>query len=178
MEALGLIQWAKTLEEEFIAHDPKSTAVWSILGDYRMAEAETLVRMDQPAKALESYRAAGAIYGKLVRLDEHNLDASVMATAAEARMGATLLKIGELAQAQEIFKAAIKASEPIVNSSSPDHEALNTLAIAYAGLGQAASRLAMRSHDKTEQAAYWTEARSWYEKSLPVWEAIKIDMVS
>jgi tetratricopeptide (TPR) repeat protein len=173
MEALGLIQRARTIEEESIARDPKSTAVLSILGDYRMAEAETLVRMDQPARALESYRAAEAIYGKLVRLDEHNVDARVMAAAAEARTGATLLKIGELAQARQIFKEAIKASEPVVNSASPDHEALCTLAMAYAGLGNVASRFAVRSHDKAEQTAYWTEARSWYEKSLPVWEAIQ-----
>jgi non-specific serine/threonine protein kinase/serine/threonine-protein kinase len=173
VDALALIQRARTIENEIIAHDPKNTAAWSILGDYYLAEAETLIRMRQPARALESYRAAGAIYGKLVGWDEHNVDARVMATATEARTGATLLQIGELAQAQEIFRAAIQASEPLVNTASPDHEALNTLAIAYAGLGQVASRLAVRSHDKTEQTAYWNEARSWYEKSLPVWEAIQ-----
>jgi hypothetical protein len=87
----------QAIENEIIAHDPKNTAAWSILGDYHRAEAETLIRMRQPAKALESYRAAAAIYGKLVRWDPHNADARVMATATEARTGLTLLQIGELA---------------------------------------------------------------------------------
>jgi tetratricopeptide (TPR) repeat protein len=171
-EALMLIQHARSVAEESVAVDPKSVVEWGALADCRIAEAETFGRMDQPSKALQSYRAARAIYTKLSRSDEHDVDARLMGAATDAKIAATLLQPGDLVPAQEIFRQAVEASEPAANAFPPNQEAQYTLAAAYAGLGDIASRFAVSSPNPAQRTAHWTEATSWYEKSLLIWRAI------
>jgi tetratricopeptide (TPR) repeat protein len=171
-DGLTLIRRARTIHEEVLARDVKSTVVLSILGEYRITEAETLAKMQRLRDALDNYSAARMIYDKILRLDAHNVDAQEMATAIDARIGTTLLAIEEPAQAGTTLAQAVKASEDATRAAFPDSEPIYTLAFAYSGLGDVASYLAARSEETNRRAKYWTEAKSWYESSLRVWRSI------
>jgi serine/threonine protein kinase/tetratricopeptide (TPR) repeat protein len=171
-EGLAMIRRGIALDKRLISLDPKRGTLRSNLAQHRVAEAETLSRMGNAAGALQRYKEARTFYEGLARPDESNLDALLNMSATDAKIAATLFRLGQFDEARETYLSAVQVSEPPAASNPPNQQAQYTLADAYSGLGDVAVYLAGRTKQRVNRLSYWREASSWYEKSLRIWHAI------
>ncbi len=171
-EALNLVDQGNSIISALAASNSKNPILHSMLAENRIASGEILGRLHLPAQALQNYRTARAIYTDLALANPQNLDARLMGNATDAKIALTLLQLGDLDQSHRVFSEVVAISEPAANAHPASQPAQYTLADAYQGLGDIASRLAMQSKQDSERTARWQEAISWYEKSLHTWHAI------
>ena len=66
------------------------------------------------------------------------------------------------------YEKALEMTEPLATARPPNVLALYVVADAYSGLGDIASGRATRAGAAAQEALYWKEASSWYEKSLRI----------
>ena len=171
-EALNLVDRGNSIISAAAASNSNYPILRSMLAENRIASGEILGRLHRPAQALHDYRTARAIYGDLALANPQNMDARLMGNAADARIALTLLQLGGLDESRRAFSEVVVTSEPAANADPPSQAAQYTLADAYQGLGDIASRLALQSNQASKRTSYWQEATSWYEKSLRTWRAI------
>jgi serine/threonine protein kinase len=171
-DGLATIRRAIALDKELVSVDPKRGALRTQLAQHRVAEAEALNKMGDTAGALQSYKAARSFYQSVAELDALNLDGRLNVSATDAKLGATYLRLGQVDDARETYLRALEVSEPPAGNNPPNLQAQYTLADTYSGLGDVAAYLASRINDPIKQLSYWTEADSWYEKSLGIWRII------
>jgi len=143
-------------------HDLASIYIW--LGE---AEAET----GDSHRALESYRKA------IDTIQEHSGtplhdDSLCELITAHARIGNTLMILGELDQASAAFHKALEVMQPSSAAERHDVPALYALADVYAGLGDVAAAKARQSGDSVLRSNLSNEARSWYQNNLDTWKQI------
>jgi tetratricopeptide (TPR) repeat protein len=171
-DGLATIRRAIALDKELVSVDPKRGALRSLLAQHRVAEAEALNKLGDPTGALQSDKEARTFYQSLATLDDQNLDARLNVCATDAKIAATFLRLGRFDDALEVYWRALRVSEPPAAKNPPNLQAQYTLADTYSGLGDTAMHLASRTSNSSEQLSYWTEATSWYEKSLGTWRMI------
>jgi eukaryotic-like serine/threonine-protein kinase len=171
-DGLATIRRAIALDKELVSVDPKRGALRSLLAQHRVAEAEALNKVGDAAGALQSYKEARSLHQSLAELDDLNLDARLNVSATDAKIAATDLRLREVDDAREMYLRALRVSEPPAGGNPPNLQAQYTLADSYSGLGDVAVYLARKTNEPIRQFSYWTEASSWYEKSLRVWRAI------
>jgi len=171
-EALKLVDQGNSIISSAAASNSQNPILRSMLAENRIASGEILGRLHRPAQALRSYRTARAIYTDLALADPQNMDARLMGTDADAKIALTLLQLGDLDRSRRAFNEVVATSEAAANAHPPSQPAQYTLAEAYQGLGDIASRFALQSNQESERTAHWQEAISWYEKSLRTWHAI------
>jgi len=94
-EGLATIRRAIALDKQLMSADPKRAVLRSNLAQHRVAEAETLNKMGDAAGALQSYKEARGFYQGLALLDDHNLDARLNVSATDAKIAATLFRLGQ-----------------------------------------------------------------------------------
>src|ERR1700688_4755463 len=76
---------------------------------------------------------------------------------------------------QEASAAYEKAPDIVTPLVSPERQAVPALypaADAYAGLGDVSATRARRARTVREQTQQWSDALTWYEKSLRKWQNI------
>jgi serine/threonine protein kinase/tetratricopeptide (TPR) repeat protein len=171
-DGLATIRRAIALDKELVSADPKRGALRSLLAQHRVAEAEALNKLGDAAGALQSYTEGRSLHQSLAELDDLNLDARLNVSATDAKIGATYMRLGRLDDALEAYRRALRVSEPPAANNPPNLQAQYTLTDAYSGLGDIAMHLANRTSLSREQLSYWTEAASWYEKSLATWRLV------
>ena len=74
-------------------------------------------------------------------------------------------------EASAAYEKALDIVTPLVSPERQDVPALYVAADAYAGLGDVSAARARRVGDGRE-ARLWSDARTWYEKSLSTWQKI------
>jgi hypothetical protein len=90
------------------------------------------------------------------------------------QMGNFFLKNGLPASAQENYRRAVAVAEPIAASHTDEQEVRYPLAGAYYGLGRLAAVEAERATQSPQkQEAGWTEAKSWFQKSVDTWRQVR-----
>jgi tetratricopeptide (TPR) repeat protein len=171
-DGLATIRRAIALDKELVSVDPKRGALRGLLAQHRVAEAEALNKVGDAAGALQSYKEARSLYQSLAELDDLNLDARLNMSATDAKIAATLFRLGQFDESRETYGQALQVSEPPAGGNPPNLQAQYTLADAYSGLGDLAVYLAGRIKSPIKRLPYWRQANSWYEKSLRIWNAI------
>ncbi len=171
-EGLATIRRAIVVNQELVSVDAKWGIVRSDLAQHRVAEAEALNKLGDAKAALQSYKEARSFYQSLAELDNLNLDARLNVSATDAKIAATLFRLGQFDEARETYLRALQVSEPSAGSNPPNLQAQYTLADAYSGLGDIALYLARSKKYPIKQIDHWRAAISWYEKSLRIWHAI------
>jgi eukaryotic-like serine/threonine-protein kinase len=160
-QALPLIRRMTKDEEQIISTDPTRVEYRTWLGYFRVMEGEALTELHHDREALSSFQAARDLYEGVVRSDPLDMDERLSASAAETKIAAALLHLGDRDRARETYQRAASASEPAATSSDPKQQAQYTLADSYSGLG-----------DISFSRSLLPDACAWYEKSLHVWHAI------
>jgi tetratricopeptide (TPR) repeat protein len=168
-EALANLRRATAIDRQLIALDPKPNVYGTDLALHRMFEAEVLGSMGELTESLRGFEDARIFFDELAQSDKSNLEARLNAAAADVKLGATFLRIGQHDEAQKSYREAMEVSEQPATGVPPNLEAQYTLANAYSGLGNVALHLLPITIPK---AAACREATSWYEKSVGVWNKI------
>jgi tetratricopeptide (TPR) repeat protein len=117
-------------------------------------------------RALENYRKASAEMqspaGRLVPDDT-----LCQLATSYVKAGDVLTKMGSVEEASAAYEKALDIVTPLVSPERRDVPALYPAADAYAGLGDVSATRAHRV-----QTQLWSEALTWYEKSLHTWQNI------
>ena len=130
-------------------------------------------------REFENAAKALAIYQDLSHQDSKNASLGQHAACSE-KMGEASALAGDPAKAADYFHQALAVAEPLISpkNEAPDYFhaepiALYAAADAYSGLGDLSFRKAQRpGQTPAQQKVIWTEARSWYAKSLETWRRI------
>lgn len=88
------------------------------------------------------------------------------------KAGSVLTKMGSLQEASAAYEKALDIVTPLISPERQDVPALYPAADACAGLGDVSAARARRARDARAQAQLWSDARTWYEKSLGTWPRI------
>jgi len=168
-EALTNVRQAIAIVQDLIAFNPKQIVMQSDLAMCRVTEADIMRGMHDEAAALQNYKEARGLYDQLAQSDQRNTDAKMNVAAADAKIAASLVRVGRYDEAQKSYRRAIQVSEPPANGTPPNLEAQYTMANAYSGMGDVAFHLARSTDPKL---AALKEATPWYEKSIGVWNKI------
>jgi eukaryotic-like serine/threonine-protein kinase len=122
---------------------------------------------DLPA-ALTAYRKAHDNEAQLYSSDSADNLARVNFATTGISVGQVLVRQGRVSQGISYFRQAIQILEPMDWKNT--RYAAWGLGEAYSSMGLAFSALAGRDPSRVKKLAYWKEARSWYEKSVPIWQ--------
>ena len=156
-----------------VASAPENRQQRGTLAAITVAGASIFLRLDRPLDALKEFDEARSLYESLHRPDS-TAGPSLEAAACREKMGEAAARVGNTKLATEYFQQALAAVEPLLSTQAPDLAALYTAADAYSGLGDLQLREA--SHfpkGHAQQREIWSQARSWYVKSLDAWRRIK-----
>lgn len=83
-----------------------------------------------------------------------------------------LTGMGNLQEAATALEEALDILTPLISPERQDVPALYSAADAYAGLGDVSAARARKAQNSRERAQLWSDARTWYEKSLSTWQKI------
>lgn len=156
-----------------VASAPENRQQRGTLAAITVAGASIFLRLDRPNDALKEFDEARSLYESLHRTDSA-AGPSLEAAACREKMGEAAARVGNTKLAADYFHQALAAVEPLLSAQAPDLAALYSAADAYSGLGDLELRGA--SHfpkDHAQQREIWSQARSWYVKSLDAWHRIK-----
>ena len=124
------------------------------------------LRFDDALKNLEAS-------AKGLAEDEENFDdARCDLAMVEAKIGGVLLKLGKAKDARAHFEKALEKAKLDASAERDDFPALYAAAEALTGLGDLSASEARRAAIESARAKLWTEASTWYQKSLGVWKRI------
>lgn len=137
-----------------------------------VAGASILLRLDRPFDALKEFDEARSLYESLHATDLV-AGPSLEAAGCREKMGEAAARVGNSELAAEYFHEALAAVEAPLSAREPDLAVLYTAADAYSGLGDVQLREATHHPQGAESAELWSQARSWYVKSLGAWHRIK-----
>src|SRR5262249_49923316 len=80
---------------------------------------------------------------------------------------------GETAVATELYQKVIPAVEPFAMATPANPQAQYTLADSYFGMGNVLqSQASKKGISEAKQLEYWTQSRSWFERSLAAWRQV------
>jgi serine/threonine protein kinase len=138
------------------------------------ARGTNLMRLHRPESALKEFDEARAIHESFHKADPSETGASLDAASCRKKMGEAAAAAGNVKLAAEYFLQAASSVEPMLAAQEVDPDALYVAADSYSGLGDLQLRQGRQSgHDPAKQKESWTQARSWYLKSLNAWDRIE-----
>jgi len=173
IQSLDFTQKSLNLMRGVVASAPENRRQRGTFTAILVAGASIFLRLDRPLDALKEFDEARSLYESLHALDSA-AGPSLEAAACREKMGEAAARIGNTKLSTAYFQQALAAVEPMLSAQAPDLAALYTAADAYSGLGDLQLREARRFHkDQAQQREIWSQARSWYVKSLDAWHRIK-----
>ncbi len=111
--------------------------------------------------ALENYEKAVTVFQELAQADPDNAE-------TQYHLGLTYRNIGEaLTRTGDVVFETLAARSPANSKTQTD------LALTYYDLGVAQSKLAQAGSASSDSSEDWRQARSWYQKSLDVWQDLR-----
>ena len=168
-QAIALQVKAVQILEEVAQANPNVTPVREYLGEAVNRLAGFRKDQGDAAGALEMYRRAHQIFQDLVTMDPKNSLAKANVGFAAIGIGNALVMSGQPDAALPTLREAI-ANFQQMSPQTGNRYVRTGLANSYTGLGGAylawAGDQNLSSGERQEK---WREARSWYERSLGVW---------
>lgn len=129
---------------------------------------ELLAQKGDLSGALEAYRQAHEIEAQLYSSDPGDNLSRVNFAMSGTTVGQILVRQGHISQGMTYFRDALGIIQAMDWRNT--RYAAWGLGEAYSSMGMAFSALAEREPSHKKKLVYWTEARSWYEKSVPIWQ--------
>ena len=139
-----------------------------------VAGGTVFMRAHHPEAALGKFQEARAIYKSLFDAGFSSAYHSACTAECSEKMGEASALTGNAQVAADYFRQAATIAERLISANSSDANALYVAADAYSGLGDLSFRKAGQPGQTASlRKATWTEARSWYAKSLAAWHGIE-----
>jgi len=140
------------------------------LASTRQALAEALEdARDYPA-ALENYRKAIVIKEELSNIEPANVRHGDDLASLYGGVSRVLAHTGDLAGARLMLLKALPLAEGAVGKSEGSPKPMARLAQRYFEAGQLESMAAQLNRNTVERATMWRTAKSWFLKSLTIWQ--------
>jgi tetratricopeptide (TPR) repeat protein len=133
---------------------------------------EAFTRTGNTAQALQSYER-GLAGSEQLALHSEGTGTQAVCAGLRAKIGFLQAKMGKRDQASEEYQRALSIAESIASANPNILEAQYSLADTYSGLGELSQMQALDlSQPIEQQIRYWSEARSYFQQSLDVWQRI------
>jgi serine/threonine protein kinase len=172
----ALDNWKKGSEimHRVVSAAPENARQRDKLAQIVMAGATIQMHAHNPEAARKEFDEARGIYQSLHEGHPSEQSYSVNAAACREKMGEAELLAGNRKLAADYFQQSLSVVEPMLSIKQTDLGALYAAADAYAGLGDLKRSEASQPVLTLEnRKANWTEAISWYSKSLDTWKRIE-----
>jgi tetratricopeptide (TPR) repeat protein len=167
-DALKMIEQAIQTGEAAAARDPANSFVRGLLSQYYVIRAQAKERANLLSGALSDFQHACSLFQTLSTQDPTNVRGRIDVAACAAGVGRISVKARLLDQGADSFHKALGALLPFTIANPPHIRALYIVADSQVGLGDISAARAASG-----QEAHWSEARSYYEKSLAAWRLIR-----
>jgi tetratricopeptide (TPR) repeat protein len=169
-EAIDMERKAAETIEQFSKEHPDSAAFKEYLGEAQSQLSDLhQTKGDYPA-AFEFARRSHQVFAELFAADANNHLAKANFAFSDMNMARALLSLQKPAEALPLLREAEKTFEDMAPEKSSDRMVRSGLAFAYWKIGEADMALAQTGHPAHWKLEGVREARSWFEKSLNVWE--------
>jgi tetratricopeptide (TPR) repeat protein len=133
---------------------------------------EAVERSGRIQEAQAYYTQSLSLYTATAAADAVDEEDAINAVIMRNHLASSWLKLGNLMAAQQDYRNALSREEAMAAFGPDNVELLYATAETYAGIGDTLSALAARSTSGRERSRAWSEARSWYSKSLSTWQRI------
>jgi eukaryotic-like serine/threonine-protein kinase len=147
--------------------DPNNATLREYLADSYLDLQPILEKHGDLDQALDRSRKALQIFTQLAAADPANWLARANEGAAEASVGEVLIAKREIVQAMPHIRHAIAIFEADERKGPIE---IASQAEAYSILAESYSSLATREASRASKIGHLREARSWYQKSLNIWQ--------
>jgi non-specific serine/threonine protein kinase/serine/threonine-protein kinase len=167
-KTMSLDYMEKSLElmRAVIASDPDNRQQRGYLAVIAATSGSNFMHLGKAEGALREFDEARAIYESFHKADTSETEAAINAAACKEKMGEAASLASKPQLAEQYFQQALSVVEPLLSAKDPDSQRYAAVD-AYSGLGdlklQEARQLRQGSARKRES---WTQARSWYLKSI------------
>jgi tetratricopeptide (TPR) repeat protein len=162
LKALQSLQDQNPGSDDALPFEIGSSYIW--LGEAEAGEGNL-------EAALDNYRKASAAIQP--PSGERVADDTLCGLATSyIKTGDVLARMGGFEKAAALYEKALEIAVPLLKPENQDVPAMYAAADAYAGLGKVSEAGARRASDGRERTRLWSEALSWYEKSLKTWQNI------
>ena len=168
-EGLNYIRKAQTLAGTEPAQTPLTRTIQGVI---EVWYGEGLEREGKMGDAVKHYSKGKEILGAVRAGNPGDLRMQIYYSSATVRLGAALLKLDKIEDAQKEFDQSLALLEPRFRADSNNQEVLYALAETYTSEGRTSAALAERSRAPAKQLAHWKEARDWFQKSLNTWSKV------
>lgn len=149
---------------------PQNSFQQGVFAAMLVARGTILTAANQPEAAMAEIEHGRTIYQALYRAGNIN---QINAVAADVKLGEAAAVAKHDREAADFFRRALTIIEPLIATTPADLNALYAAADAYSGLGKLSAGAARQPGLKADvREARWTEARSWYQRSLDTWHRI------
>ena len=123
--------------------------------------------------ALENYEKAVTVFQELAQADPDNAETQYHLGLTYRNIGEALTRTGDVKGVLENYQQAIPVFETLAARSPANSKTQTDLALTYYDLGVAQSKLAQAGSASSDSSEDWRQARSWYQKSLDVWQDLR-----
>ena len=120
-----------------------------------------------------NFAAPFSIFEELSKADSKNVDFLLNVAALHAKVGSALVALGRAEEAEHEYREALAIDQGVAIGSSPPAEIEYNRADSYFGLGVVEAKLAAAARQTDQQIEHWSQARSYYQKSLETWKGIQ-----
>jgi eukaryotic-like serine/threonine-protein kinase len=128
--------------------------------------AGALERSGDLAGALNNYRQGRASFEAEWAADPRDVEGRLMLAGTQDRIARICIRQRRFGEALTEYRKALTLTEPLSTGTPPNLEALYTVVNVYYGMGEVSIALAREAGVRNRKIKYWTEARTWYQKSL------------
>ena len=152
-----------------VTHAPANTVQRNILAEMLVARGTIFIKAGRPDAAISDLESARSNYEALYKPGEDRTSSA----SCEIKMGEAAARAGRDQDAAEYCHQALSIVEPLIAHPDADLDGLYAAADAYSGLGRISLKKAQqKSQPPGRRKTNWTEARTWYTRSLNTWRRI------
>jgi eukaryotic-like serine/threonine-protein kinase len=173
---LALQHWEKGAEimRKLVSSATENRGERHYLGAILTTGGTLLMQAHKLQAALAQFEEARAIYQSFRDAGNASTFEIANVAACSEKMGEASALAGDSRAAANYFHQALTVAEPLISAKPVEENALYAAADAYSGLGDLSLKRAQRAGQTiSERKANWTDARSWYVKSLETWRRIE-----
>ena len=171
-EALDRYREAMAIDEALSAANPTNALMRRDLSISDTSIGDVLARMGRLSEAADYYKRALAIDEALAAADPNDANSSKYLRSTCEKIGNISLKNGQTTSALSNFRRALAAAEAESIADQADMRSRSDMAAFSSRIAEAYGTMAAQAAPDRRQE-YWRQARSWYQKSLSIWQELR-----
>jgi serine/threonine protein kinase/tetratricopeptide (TPR) repeat protein len=173
-QALACYRKALSLTEERVGLDPNNAQLPVVLADCWSNIGRALMLQHDDSGALENFNRALTILKPRFDKDPTNAQLLMNLSQTYNNLGNAMAQVGKFTEALANYQEALRLREGYIK----DHpiEIKPRLGETTFDLGDLYAQMASDNHTSAKKrTALWLEAKSWYQRSLDIWQQLSTD---